>query len=215
MDVQIHRPMTDTADDLDLPETMYFCGVEMPLWANMWHHIDEGDISRIDDSPEHWLTLQWHLLCRIDHTGTIESEGSLEFLVCSQDLLTKALEDPDRTLSKIKDSIHPSIDPQKVYDGLITGLLSMIEIAQSRDTVFWTAGNESDQKALMEFIEKTKLPTDHPDHQTPPHAERYRRELELESEFRVTRLRKLAQSGNFSKTICQKLNAIKKPGTKN
>ena len=85
----------------------------------------------------------------------------------------------------------------------------MNEIADSRDVVFWSSGYDADRHKLIEFMNKCELPEDHPDHEKPPHQLRYINDLEIASETSASSLRRLAQSGKFSKELRKRLNEIR------
>jgi hypothetical protein len=80
--------------DSDVPYPFFFNGKELPRWSAQWHLCSLGDLLNdfADDPGTGWdefVGFQhiWHLQCRIDHVGSIDSEDPAIFHVCAQEVL--------------------------------------------------------------------------------------------------------------------------------
>lgn len=75
----------------DFPERFFFNGEELPRWSSRWHLLPLGEFLsfRGDDDWDEFIGHRhiWHLQCRLDHDGVIESEDPLIFRICAQEVL--------------------------------------------------------------------------------------------------------------------------------
>jgi hypothetical protein len=195
--------------DSDFPYTMFFCGEPMPKWAAQWHWISPAE-HRSD--PELWHVLFWHLLCRIDHVGGVESEDATVFRLSAQYLLASILADQGVARARLESAPGLSAgDVDAVLAGITEGLARMIVIARRRSVVAWMSGYVTDRDRLLASMARMELPPDHPDYMQPPHVVTREAEFKCECDIQVRRLHHFAQGGQLTKHMRAMLYQIKGP----
>ncbi|MDB6079767.1 MAG: hypothetical protein JWO82_3514 [Akkermansiaceae bacterium] len=63
----------------------YFNGRELSPWASQWHLLSLPFSESQTDDWDEFISHRhiWHLQCRLDHTGVVESEDPLIFRICA------------------------------------------------------------------------------------------------------------------------------------
>ena len=116
----------------DWPHTFYFNGHELPKWSAQWHLCSLGDfLNDFDDDWDEFIGYKhiWHLQCRLDHVGTIESEDPLILRVCAQEVLLKLISQREGILERIRGLAPPECSPSEIFQGLTAGIARMIELS--------------------------------------------------------------------------------------
>jgi len=192
--------------DSDWPD-FYFNGQELSKWTGRWHLCALTE--SLEDYQDDWdefigLKHIWHLQCRLDHVGVIESEDPLIHRICVQQVLLILLRHRDEVAAGMREALDCDVNADEVLDGLIDGAAQMIRLSHRDQFAIWTNGNEEDHARLLGFISRFRAD---PRAITLPHVQQRIDEMRLRSCLQISELRKLAQSGILKKSyrtlICQ------------
>ena len=189
--------MQETQDS-DWPN-FYFNGQELSKWTGSWHlcALQESFEDYQDDWDE-FIGLKhiWHLECRLDHVGVLESEDPLIHRICVQQVLLILLRHRDEVATRIREALPSDVNADEVLDGIIDGASQMIQLSHRDQFAIWTNGTEEDHTKLREFVSRFR---DDPSSITFPHVQQRINEMRLRSCMQITELRTLAQSGMLEK----------------
>jgi hypothetical protein len=199
----------------DFPFTMYFNGQPMPKWAQCWYAsnilaLAGPELTKWDDIG-YFQNRAWQLQCRLDHTGSIESEDSLWFRSFAlQFALTfvkhqSAICDSLRTFAQRYD-----VTAEDIADGIKASLWKMIELASDDRLAFWTVGYESDRIYLMEAMRRLRLSPEDPNYFPAPHLEYERSEAKIRwGILKKEAIARIHESG-FSKDVRRQIHELAK-----
>ena len=137
----------------------------------------------------------WHLQCRMDHVGWIDSEDPLIFRVCALEVLRVMLVNRERVLESIGACNEGRNDPDEIFIQIFTGIAKMIELCHEHGCAFWTSGYEVDRQRVLDWMRWTRLSPDDPDYCVAPHVSQRRSEGVGRAQNQLSALRSLAQSG--------------------
>ena len=206
-------PINEVSDypESDWPYTFYFNGHKFPKWSAQWHLCALGDF--LNDFADDWDEFIgyghiWHLQCRLDHVGIVESEDPLILRVCAQEVLLKLVTHRDDVLDRIQASSLADSSRDDVFGGIIDGLARMISISNQDGYAFWISGYEADQERLRDYISRFSRSVTTPDAIEPPHISQRRSELHLRSRSQIKDLRILAQNGTLDKRLRTLVNQL-------
>jgi hypothetical protein len=76
---------------------------ELPKWSAQWHLCDLGVIlNGFEDDWDEFIGYKhiWHLRCRLDHVGVVESEDPEIFRVCVQEVLLRLIQHREKVLDE-------------------------------------------------------------------------------------------------------------------
>ena len=207
------------SDDLnsDAPYLFFFNSEQLSRWAGQWHLCSLGEFLNdfIDDPESGWDEFVgyqhiWHLQCRINHEGSIDSEDPTIFHVCAQEVLRVMLLNQDRIIESIKSNIEEDISAQDVFIQIVTGVAEMIKLCDEYGCAFWASGHESDRQRVVDWMRWCELPSDHTDFQVAPHIQQRRSEQASRASFQLSDLRSLAQNGLLDKRLRTVINQLPK-----
>lgn len=206
-----------TYPDSEVPFPFYFNGEALPRWAPHWHICPIGDFLNhfVDDPENGWDEFVgfrhiWHLQCRLDHVGNIESEDPLIFHVCAQEVLKVMLFNQSRMIDSIRSHDTGEDTSENVFLQMIEGIGKMLELCIRDGCAFWTSGHENDRQHLIERMRRSRLPSEDPEYLQSPHQQKLLAEQILRARFQLTDLRNLAQSGILNKRLRQLVNQLPK-----
>ena len=191
------NPMQES-HERDWPN-FYFNGQELSKWTGHWHLCTlQESLEDYQDEWDEFIDLKhiWHLQCRLDHVGVIESEDPLIHRICVQQFLLILLRHRDEVATGIREALDSDVNANEVIDGIIEGATQMIQLSHRDQFAIWTNGNEEDNTKLISFISQFK---DDPSSVTLPHVQQRIDEMRLRSCMQITELRTLAQSGLLKK----------------
>jgi len=197
--------------DSDWPYKFYLNGNELPKWTAQWHLCALGDfLNDFEDGWEEFIGYRhiWHLQCRLDHVGVIESEDPLILRVCAQEVLLKLVSHSGDVLARIETSAPAGSSPDEIFDGITEGLARMIFLADQDGFAIWTSGYEADQERLKDYISEVRIATPCPDGAELPHLAQRRSELNLRSRFQINALRILAEKRALGKRLRTIVNQL-------
>ena len=191
--------------DSDCPWTMYFNGQPMPRWANSWHLLEI--LQQAEEFMRGWdeavdFKRFWHLHCRIDHVGVVESEEPEAFRVCCLTVIFLMLREKETIFHQLNlraDELGASTS--EIVDGLRDGLFAMYHLSLADGIAFWTSGYDADRERLCEAIRCHRLPRDHPDWLEAPHVSKNRSEALLRMKFMRRDINSLLGARPISKDI--------------
>jgi hypothetical protein len=197
--------------DEDWPYSFYFNGHLLPKWSAQWHLCDLGSfLNGFQDEWDEFIGYKhiWHLQCRLNHVGSIESEDPAIFRVCVREVLLQLMRNNGEVLERLR--MLPSLrdSPEKIFHGLVEGAARMLELCRQEGRAFWTSGYPADQEFLREFMSGWTKEEARPNSLVPPHVLQRRRELESRAGFQLKALRTLAQSGTLEKRLRQIVNQL-------
>lgn len=203
--------------DIDVPFPFFFNGEELPRWSPHWHLCSIGDfLNNFTDDPESgWDEFVgfrhiWHLQCRIDHVGSIESEDPIIFHVCAQEVLRVMLLNRAKIIESIRSCDTDDVAADDVFLQIVEGLAKMLELCLRDSCAFWTSGYEEDCKRVLDRMRRSKLPRGHPEFVQCPHQQQRSSELVLRAGFQLSGLRALAQNGSLDKRLRRIVNQLPK-----
>lgn len=190
--------------DSDWPFTFYLNGCELPKWTAEWHLCELGDF--LNDFEDHWDEFIgyrhiWHLQCRLDHLGVIESEDPLILKVCAQEVLLKLITHSVDVLDRIGTSAPAGSSPEEIFKGITEGIGRMISIADQDGFAVWTSGYEADQERLRDYVSGVRIAEACPEAIELPHISQRRSELLLRSWIQIRDLRILAETGTLDRRL--------------
>lgn len=196
--------------DSDWPYTFYFNGHELPKWSAQWHFCSIGDFLNnfIDDHESGWdefISFRhiWHLECRIDHVGTVESENPGIFYVCAQEILRVMVLHRDKIIETIGSRDIEDAAAEDVFLEIVEGLAKMLEFSSRESCAFWTSGYDEDRQRVLDWMRRSRLPRDHPEFVESPHQTHRISERVLRAGFQLSELRSLAQRGPLDNRLRQ------------
>ena len=184
--------MPNDYPESEFPWTFYFNGETMPRWTNCWgacdmFHLVSKEIDEWDQRiTSHDLVMLYR---RIDHVGSVESEERGRFQVLALTLIEAMMTSEAAILAAISRCEwvrDRGFNTKDIYHGVLDGLFKMVQLTERDGMSFWIAGHPTDRDHLLEFIRRTKLPQEHPDHYDSPHIRTDR----LGAQFRYEQLRK-------------------------
>jgi hypothetical protein len=174
----------------------------MPKWAAQWHLCSLGELLNgyVDDWDE-FIGYKhiWHLQCRLDHEGVIESEDPLIFQVCAREVMLKLLSHKAYVIRSISEK-GQSADPATIYQNLIEGIVQMLGLAGKDGCAFWTSGGEDDLDHLNQWMIRCQPAGSPSGADMPPHERDRQNELIGRAKSQLKTLRNLAQSGVLTKS---------------
>ena len=194
--------------DSDSPN-FYFNGQELSKWTGYWHLCRLQDyLKDYHDNWDEFIGLKhiWHLQCRLDHVGVIESEDPLIHRICVQQVLLILLRHRDKIASGIREALDSDVNADEVIDGIIDGATQMIQLSHRDQFAIWTNGSGEDHTKLITFISQFRAD---PSSITLPHVKQRIDEMRLRSCMQTTELRTLAQSGLLKKCHRKLINQLK------
>jgi hypothetical protein len=201
--------------DSDIPYPFFFNGEELPRWSAQWHLCPLGDLLNdfTDDPSTGWdefigFRHIWHLQCRIDHVGSIDSEEHAIFHVCAQEVLRVILLNRDQVIESIGAKDIKNTPANEVFLQIVEGIARMLELCARDGCAFWTSGYEEDRMRVVNWMRWSVLPPEHSDYCEPPHLNQRRSEQVLRAKFQLRDLRLLAQNGSLDKRLRQIVNQL-------
>ena len=199
------------------PYPFYFNGEELSGWSAQWHLCSIGDFLNdfVDDPETGWdefIGFQhiWHLQCRIDHTGSIDSEDATIFHVCAQEVLRVILLNRLKVVESINSCDIGDSDADEVFLQIVEGLAKMIELCVRDGCAFWTSGSDEDREQVLDRMRRSRLPREHPEFVESPHERQRTSEQLLRAGFQLSELRSLAQNGSLDSHLRQIVNQLPK-----
>lgn len=191
----------------DQPPSFYFNGVKLPGWTSQWH------LCQLDfHSGELWdefvdLPHIWHLQCRLDHVGSVESEDPVIFRICAQEMLLRMISDRDGMLSKIA-ATCTGHSAEVIYEEMTDGIGEMLRHAAADEFAFWTNGGEGDLAALQDTIARYQLPKDHPLYREAPHVIQRASEQRSRISSQLSEMRSISSNGSLDKRLRTLINQL-------
>ncbi|GEP45122.1 hypothetical protein [Brevifollis gellanilyticus] len=209
--------MTDYPDR-GVPYPFFFNGEELPRWSAQWHLCSLGDLLNnfVDDPITGWDEFVgyqhiWHLQCRIDHVGSIDSEDPGVFHVCAQEVLRVMLLHRDHVIRSIEAKGINNIATDEIYVQIVAGTARMIELCARDGSAFWTSGSEEDRTRVLNWMQWSALPPGDPDYRESPHLAQRRAEQILRTRSQLSDLRTLAQTESLEKPLRQIISQLPEP----
>lgn len=201
--------------DHNLPYPFYFNGTELPKWSAQWHLVPLDRLfNDFTDSPatgwDEFVGYQhiWHLQCRIDHVGWIDSEDPGIFHVCAQEVLRVMLLNRDQVVQSIGGIDTKGESGSEVYLQIVEGIAKMLALCARDGCAFWTSGYEEDRLRVEEWVKRSALPPSHSEYLEPPHVRQRRSEQIRRAGSQLSELRRLAQQGTLNKRLRQLVNQL-------
>lgn len=201
--------------DSDVPYPFVFNGEELPRWSAQWHLCSLGDLLNnfVDDPRTGWDEFVgyqhiWHLQCRIDHVGSIDSEDPSIFHVCAQKVLRVMLLNRDHVIRSIEAKGINNMSGDEIYLQIIAGAARMLELCARDGCAFWTSGYEEDRTRVLNWMQRCALPPGDADYCERPHVSQRRSEQIGRAESQMSDLRSLAQTGALEKRLRQIINQL-------
>lgn len=191
-----------------MPPAFYFNGESLPCWSAQWHLCSLGGFLNdfADEPTKGWDEFIgyrhiWHLQCRIDHVGAVESEDPLIFRVCAQEVLRVMLANHAAIMNRINAGETGDSPPDLVFSQMADGIARMITLCAQDSHAFWTSGTEVDRQSLLERIRRSTLGPSAPDFCEAPHLEQRRSEAIHRSSSQISALNSLAQNGTLPRNL--------------
>ena len=197
--------------DSDWPYSFFLNGHELPKWSSQWHLCELGDfLNDFEDDWDEFIGYKhiWHLQCRLNHVGVIESEDPLILRICAQEVLLKVVTHSVDVLARIETSAPAGSSPVEIFEGITEGIGRMILIADHDGFAIWTSGYEADQERLKNYISEVRIAAPSQDAIGLPHISERREELFLRSRFQINDLRILAEKGALGKRLRTIVNQL-------
>jgi hypothetical protein len=191
----------------DFPWSFYFNGEPMPRWGACWMSCSLEERARQElerhDSDDGWSLRLWRLWCRIDHTGTIESEDPLWFRASARLLLKHLLLHEDTLAAEAAawGVRHGHPNGHDVVTDIRDTLIRAEALAARDGYAAWTSGPPEDQSRLKEYIRRAHLPPDAPDHLEWPHIKDAQMNAHIALSVSRGELLKLLHAGKMDKDL--------------
>ena len=203
--------------DSDWPYPFFFNGEELPPWSAQWHLCEIRDYLNdfVDDPESGWdefIGFQhiWHLQCRIDHIGSIDSEDATIFHVCAQEVLRVMLLNRPKVIESIRLRDTGDSTADEVFLQIVKGLARMLELCVQDGCAFWTSGYNEDRERVLDWMRRSKLPREHPEFVESPHERQRASEQVLRAGFQLSELRSLAQNKTLDRQLRKIVNQLPK-----
>ncbi len=201
--------------DSGLPYPMFFNGEELPGWSSQWHLCSLGDLLNdfVDDPGKGWdefIGYQhiWHLQCRIDHVGSIDSEDPTIFQVCAQEVLRVMLLNRDHVTRSIERKGTNNMSGDEIFIQIVIGIARMLELCARDRCAFWTSGYEEDRTRVLNWMRWTALPPGDSAYCEAPHLAKRRSEQIGRVKSQLSDLRTVAQTGSLEKRLQQIISQL-------
>jgi len=187
-----------------------FNGQSLPKWTPHWYLCTATDA--LGDYEKWWDEFIdqnhiWHLQCRLDHVGVVESEDPGIFQACAQGVLLHLLAHKENALKKIAECVTTT-PSNEIYYELVEGLVRMLYLCRKCGYAFWTSGHPEDLNRLEDCIRCHKLAVTDPDYFEPPHLKQRRLELQRRIGHQLEQLSDLAQPGGMENSLRRLLNLM-------
>lgn len=173
-------PGTWNFNEDDFPFTLYFQDRVMPKWSNWWIYPSDynDNIEPLGHDVE-WCVKS--VISGMQHCCCLNSEESPIFIIAAQRVLLELVRDVpsfEESYHQLASVTRISESLADVYNGVISGLIEMIKIAEQADVVFYSSGYPEDQKVVIEAMRRFSLGDGHLDYLLPLHrAVRQRSDL--------------------------------------
>lgn len=185
----------------EIPPPFYFNGETLSGWSTQWSFYDFDELSL---SPwDEFIDVQhiWHLSCRIDHTGSIESEDPDIFRICVQEVLSLVLTQKEKIFRAFQSDKETNAPNDEIYLEIVKGLCKMLELCARHKCAIWTSGEPTGCEKVLTMMDQISQPRDNPDSAELPHISQRKDELFSRSQSQLKKLRALASSGTLSKEV--------------
>ena len=185
--------------DSDWPLPFHFNGQTLPKWSAQWHLCSLGDfLNGFRDDWDEFIGYKQirHLQCRLDHTGTVESEDPPIFRICALEVLSCLISHQSDIMANLA-AAAPEHSSAGIYQGLTDGLERMLHLTHSHGFSFWTSGGSQELAMLRDFMKSHQAS----DVSSAPHLVQRKSEQDSRTRFQLTRLRHLSQSRTLDKRL--------------
>ncbi len=190
------------AEEHNEPASFYFNGRKLPKWSSQWHLCGLNELlNGFEDDWDEFIGYKhiWHLQCRLDHQGVIESEDPAILRVCAQEVLIKLISQFDWVTQEVSNKLDLCAPASEIVEGVISGISRMITLSANYNLSLWTNGSEIELNSLREYMSCYQASIKDCDQVDLPHITERRSEIARRAHFQLKELRTLAQTQQTGK----------------